>query len=85
MNIINHYRTPNLEIVNDRVAEYLKITHGRGTKSYNVNKITYFRDIPDGIEILTDYVDVTAIRAMNIPTEIIYESIYRHMPELFDE
>lgn len=85
MNIINHYRTPNLEIVNDRVDEYLKITHGRGTKNYNVNKITYFRDIPDGIEILTDYVDVTAIRSMNIPTEIIYESIYRHMPELFDE
>lgn len=85
MNIINHYRTPNLELVNDRVVEYLNVSHGRGTKNFDVNKITYFRDIPDGIEILIDYVDVTAIRTMSIPTEIIYESIYRKLPELFEE
>lgn len=54
-------------------------------KEFRVNKIKNFRDIPDGIEILIDYVDVTAIRTMNIPSEIIYESIYRELPELFEE
>ena len=81
MNIINHYRTPNNNIVYDRLDSSL----GRGTKNFDVNRITYFRDIPDGIEILVDYVDVTAIRMMYIPTEIIYESIYRKLPELFEE
>lgn len=54
-------------------------------KNLNVNRIKAFRDIPDGVEILIDYVDVSAIRVMNIPTEIIYESIYRELPELFEE
>lgn len=85
MQIINHYRTPNNDNVYDRCTEYLGISKGRGTKNFNVNKITYFRDIPDGIEILIDYVDVTAIRTMNIPSEIIYESIYRKLPELFED
>lgn len=85
MNVIKHYRTPNNDIVYDRGTEYLDLSHGRGSKNFNVNKITYFKDIPDGIEILVDYVDVTAIRSMNIPTEIIYESIYRELPELFEE
>ena len=81
---VNHYRTPNNDIVYDQSAEYLNQVCGR-TKNYNINKLTYFKDIPDGIEILVDYVDVTAIRTMNIPSEIIYESIYRELPELFEE
>lgn len=85
MNIINHYSTPNNDIVYDRRTEYLDISRGRGSKNFNVNMITYFREIPDGIEILIDYVDVTAIRTISIPTEIIYESIYRELPELFEE
>lgn len=85
MHAINHYRTPNNDIVFDRCSEYLKHTGGRGAKNYNINKIKFFKDIPDGIEILVDYVDVTAIRTMNIPSEIIYESIYRELPELFEE
>lgn len=85
MLVINHYRTPNMEIVCDRCEEYLKHTGGRGNKNYNINRIKNFKDIPDGIEILVNYVDVTAIRTMNIPTEIIYESIYRELPELFEE
>ena len=85
MHVINHYRTPNLEIVCDRAEANLKLAGGRGTKNYNVNKLRLFKDIPDGIEILIDYVDVTAIRTMDIPTEIIYESIYRKLPELFEE
>lgn len=85
MHIINHYRTPNLEIVCDRCEEYLKHAGGRGAKNYNINKIKFFKDIPDGVEILIDYVDVTAVRTMNIPIEIIYESIYRKLPELFEE
>ena len=84
MNLMNHYRTPNNDIVYDRCAEYLNQVCGRA-KNYNVNKINLFKDIPDGIVILVDYVDVTAIRTMNIPTEIIYESIYRELPELFEE
>lgn len=85
MNIINHYRTPNMNLVYDRCKEYLKHAGGKGTKNYNVNKITFFKDIPDGVEILADYVDLTALRTMNIPSEIIYESIYRYLPELFEE
>lgn len=85
MNLVNLYRTDNLEKVCDRCDEYLNEPRGRGTKNFGVNKITYFKDIPDGIEILIDYVDVVAIRTMNIPTEIVYESIYRYLPELFDE
>lgn len=83
--IINHYRTPNMETVCDRCEAYINHVGGRGAKNYNINKIKFFKDIPDGIEILVDYVDVTAIRTMNIPTEIIYESIYRELPELFEE
>lgn len=85
MRVINHYRTDNMEKVCDRCEEYLKHAGGRGAKNYNINKIKFFIDIPDGIEILIDYVDVTAIRTMNIPSEIIYESIYRELPELFEE
>lgn len=85
MNIVNHFRTPNMELLYDRCKEYLKHTGGHGTKNYNINRIKAFRDIPDGVEILIDYVDVISIRTMNIPTEIIYESIYRELPELFEE
>lgn len=85
MNLVNHYRTPNMDLVYDRNKEYLKQSGGRVAKNYNINKLRLFKDIPDGIEILIDYVDVTAIRMMNIPTEIIYESIYRYLPELFEE
>lgn len=85
MRIVNHYRTPNIELVYNRAEEYLKHTGGRGAKNYNINRIKFFKDIPDGIEILVDYVDVTAIRTMNIPSEIVYESIYRELPELFEE
>lgn len=85
MNIVNHYRTPNNEIVNDRYKEYHKRTYEHGTKNLNVNRIKVFKEIPEGIEILIDYVDTTAIRATQIPTEIVYESIYRKLPELFEE
>lgn len=85
MNLVNHYRTPNMDLVYDRSNECHGAERGRGAKNYNINKINFFKNIPDGIEILTDYVDVTAIRTMNIPSEIIYESIYRELPELFEE
>ena len=85
MHLVNHYRTQNMDLVYDRCKEYLKLTGSRGTKNYNVNKIKLFKDIPDGVEILIDYVDVTALRTMNIPSEIIYESIYMELPELFEE
>lgn len=85
MNLINHYRTPNLEIVYDRGEAYIKHAGGRGNKNYNINRLTIFKDIPDDVEILIDYVDATALRTMDIPPEIIYESIYRELPELFEE
>ena len=85
MNIVNHYRTANMDILYDRTKEYLKHARGRGSKNYNINKIKMFKDIPDCVEILTDYIDVTTLRSMNIPSEIIYESIYRELPELFEE
>lgn len=85
MNIINHFRTPNMDLLYDRSKEYLKHVGGGGTKNYNINRIKAFRDIPDGVEILIDYVNATALRIMYIPSEIIYESIYRELPELFEE
>ena len=88
MTIINYYLTDNLDLAFKRDAEYNNNGTIRGsidTKNYNINRIKFFKEIPDGIEILVDYVDVTAIRTMSIPTEIIYESIYRELPELFEE
>lgn len=84
MSSLNQYRTPNKEIFNERSIKYLSQRGGR-YKNFNINNITQFKDIPDGIEILVDYVDITAIRIMRIPTEIVYESIYRKLPELFEE
>ena len=88
MNIINHYLTDNLDLAFKRDAEYNNsgfIRGSLGSKNYNINRIKFFKDIPDGIEVLIDYVDVTAIRMMSIPREIIFESIYRQLPELFEE
>lgn len=88
MNIINHYKTPNLDLAFCRDREYHsdKSTRGGiGSKNYRINRIKYFKEIPDYIEVLIEYVDTVAIRTMSIPTEIIYESIYRYLPELFDE
>lgn len=85
MHVINHYRMPNLEIVCDSCEAYINHVGGRGNKNYNINRLKNFKDIPDGIEVLIDYVDATSLRTMNIPSEIIYESIYRVLPELFEE
>lgn len=85
MKIVNQYRTPGM-------IENLNRLKERGTsrgvfqeKEFRVNKIKFFKDIPNGVEILIDYVDVTALRTMSIPSEIVYESIYRELPELFEE
>lgn len=75
----------NHEKVNNMIDTHNRNPYKSANKNYNINKLKLFKDIPDGIEILVDYVDVTAIRTMNIPTEIIYESIYRELPELFEE
>lgn len=85
MQVVNNYRTPG-------TIDSLNRQKEKGTSrglfkenEFRVNKIKFFKDIPDGVEILIDYVDVTAIRTMIIPSEIIYESIYRELPELFEE
>lgn len=79
---------PEMKELRERVYSMID-THNRnpykGAKNYNINKLRLFKDIPDGVEILIDYVEVTALRTMNIPSEIIYESIYRELPELFEE
>lgn len=85
MNLINHYKTKNLDEVNKRCDLFLDHHGGHGKDDYRVNRIGFFKNLPDEIEILIDYVDVTALRTMNIPAEIIYESIYRYLPELFYE
>ena len=85
MQVVNHYRTPEMKESLNRLK---KQGTSRGVfkeNEFRVNKIKFFKDIPDDVEILIDYVDETAIRTMNIPLEIIYESIYRELPELFDE
>ena len=85
MNVINKYRTTGMIEILNRFKER-GISYGIfKDKEFRVNKIKFFKDIPDNVEILIDYVDVTAIRTMNIPTEIVYESIYRELPDLFEE
>ena len=85
MNLANNYRTPGTKESLNRLKKQ-GISKGLFKENeFRVNKIKFFKDIPDDVEILIDYVDVTALRAMNIPSEIIYESIYRELPELFDE
>lgn len=85
MNIVNQYRTPGTIDSLNRLKE-LGTSRGLFKENeFRVNKIKFFSDIPDGVEILIDYVDVTAIRTMYISTEIIYESIYRELPELFED
>lgn len=84
MNPINQYRTPNKEIFNERSIKYLEQRGGR-YKNFNINCITQFKDIPDKCQILVDYADIVAIRTMYLDTEIILESIYRELPELFEE
>lgn len=87
MNLVNQYRTTGIIELLNRLKKR-GISHGRTVfkdKEFNINKIKFFKDIPDDVEILIDYVDVTALRTMNIPSEIIYESIYRELPELFEE
>lgn len=69
--LINYYKTSNMDLLCDRVKEYLKPKQYHGTKNLNVNRIKAFRDIPDGIEILIDYVDATVIRTIHVPNEII--------------
>lgn len=85
MNLVSIYRTPGM-------LEYLKRLRERGINrsilkenEFRVNRIKFFKDIPDDVEILIDYVDAISTRKMNIPTVIIYESIYRELPELFEE
>lgn len=85
MHVINHYRTPgNIDSLN-RLKEKGTSRGLFKENEFRVNKIKFFKDIPDEVEILIDYVDATALRSMCIPTEIIYESIYRELPELFEE
>lgn len=85
MLIINHYRTPgNIDTLN-RMKEKGTSRGLFKENEFRANKIKFFKDIPDGVEILIDYVDATALRTMNIPSEIIYESIYRELPELIEE
>lgn len=85
MNIINHYRTPNM-------LESLRRFKAKGTSrglwkpnEFNVSRIKQFEHLPANIEILINYIDIIALRLNAIPTEIIYESIYRELPELFEE
>ena len=85
MHIINHYRTPgNIDSLN-RLKEQGTSRGLFKENEFRVNKIKFFKDIPDDVEILIDYADATAIRIMCIPPEIVYESIYRKLPELFEE
>lgn len=83
-NNVNDYKTKNREVLNKRLMEYQSVKHN-GFNNFNDNKLCLYKDIPNGIEILIEYANVTVLRNMNIPTEIVYESIYRELPELFEE
>ena len=83
MNIINNYKTNNCIIKNQRSIEYS--TQRRSYyKDFKLNHAGIFKELPDDVTILTDYVDQITLRSMRLHEDIILHSIYIKYPELFE-
>ena len=83
MNILNSYRTNNCVIKQQRCKRYLNKPHGP-YKDFKLNHAGIFKELPDDVLILEDYVDQVTLRTMRIHEDIILHSIYIKYPELFE-
>ena len=83
MNILNNYRTNNCIIKQQRRIEYNNI-RSCYYKDFKLNHVGIFKEIPDDVTILTDYVDQMTLRSMRLHEDIILHSIYIKYPELFE-
>ena len=83
MNLINSYMTNNRRIKDKRLKEYLNIRQGH-YKDFRLNHIGIFKEIPDNVTILTDYVEQITLRSIRLHEDIILHSIYIKYPELFE-
>ena len=83
MTIFNNYKTNNCIIKQQRSIEYNNIKR-TFYKDFKLNHAGIFKELPDGVTILTDYVDQITLRSVYIHEDIILHSIYIKYPELFE-
>ena len=83
MNILNSYRTKTFIIKQQRCKRYINKRQGY-YKDFRLNRAGIFKEIPDDVTILTDYVDQITLRSSIISSDIILHSIYIKYPELFE-
>ena len=83
MTIVNNYMTNNCVIKDKRLKSYLNTVQGY-YKDFKLNHAGLFKEIPDDVTILTDYVDQMTLRTMRLHEDIILHSIYIKYPELFE-
>ena len=83
MVMVNRYRTKNCRIKDKRCKRYLNKTCGL-YKDFRLNHLGTFKEIPDDVLVLEDYVDQITLRTMRIQEDIILHSIYIKYPELFE-
>ena len=83
MTILNCYRTKNRIIKQQRCKRYLNMSQGY-CKDFRLNHAGIFKELPDDVLILEDYVDQITLRTMYIHEDIILHSIYIKYPELFE-
>ena len=83
MKILNSYKTKKCIIRKQRCIEYKNQRSGY-CKDFRLNHVNIFKEIPDDVYILVNYVDQMALRTMYIHDDIILHSIYIQYPELFE-
>lgn len=83
MSILNKYMTKTCIIKDQRLKSYLNSSQGY-CKDFKLNHAGIFKELPDDVTILTDYVDQITLRTMCIHEDIILHSIYIKYPELFE-
>ena len=75
--------TNNCIIKQQRGIEYNNIRRGY-YKDFKLNHAGIFKELPDDVLILQDYVDRMTLRSMRLHEDIILHSIYIKYPELFE-
>ena len=83
MSILNRYKTKNLIIKQQRYKRFLNKSQGY-CKDFKLNRAVIFKELPDDVLILQDYVDQITLRTMYIHEDIYLHSIYIKYPELFE-
>ena len=66
-----------------RLKRYLNKSQGY-YKDFRLNHAGIFKELPDDVLILHDYVNQIVLRSMRLPEDIILHSIYIKYPELFE-